>query len=244
MKNFIQTCSNVLRHALLLPIATFLVMVAGLALGSNLAYTMCLLVLAPALGFSIVGDILLAIALVSVGVMHAPLLGPFACFVLYLYRFKLRMDHLVASCWSCFICCAVFLMQGAGLALGSPSEERDRFARARITLRLDAEKQRTTHKGNSFEMARAEDPAVAMAAAFLATPVAKGQVSASPLQPNAIAAPWHCRQTAYVVGRNTTHKRKKCFEPIHTRLRLSDFHNISRCTYGQQMKQDQQDATR
>ena len=95
MMNFIQTCSNVLRHALLLPIATFLVMVAGLALGSNLAYTMCLLVLAPALGFSIVGDILLAIALGSIGVMHVPLFGPFACLVLCLYRFKLRLDELL-----------------------------------------------------------------------------------------------------------------------------------------------------
>ena len=105
MKNYIQTCSNVLRHAMLLPIATFLMLGAGLALGSHLAYTMCLLVLAPALGFSIIGDILLAIALVSMGVMHAPFFGPFACLVLYLYRFTLRMDHRVASCWSSFICC-------------------------------------------------------------------------------------------------------------------------------------------
>ena len=47
MMNYIQTCSNVLRHALVVPIATlFLHLVVGLALGNHMAYTMCMLVFA------------------------------------------------------------------------------------------------------------------------------------------------------------------------------------------------------
>ena len=86
MMNYIQTCSNVLRHALVVPNATFFMhLVLGLSMGNHMAYTMYMLGFAS-VGFSASYDIPLAIAVLTVRVMPVPFCVPFVGILFAIFR--------------------------------------------------------------------------------------------------------------------------------------------------------------
>ena len=96
--NYIQTCSNVLRHALVVPNATFFMhLVLGLSMGNHMAYTMYMLGFAS-VGFSASYDIPLAIAVLTVRVMPVPFCVPFVGILFAIFRVKMCLSNLVASC--------------------------------------------------------------------------------------------------------------------------------------------------